>query len=204
MSVNTLFSPNDFHLHCDTMTCNNLVPGAIVNTNAIYRLNIDPTSNQDPFTGGLIVSAAETAAFDFVLPLSGNQTSLVLGNPFIYDPHNHLSFNGTTITCNKAGYYNVSLQLDILSNIITPNNICVSQVVIPAENIFTGPPGVSAASNFVSLSSTPVGAIYNIAALMSGAANIYLNIGDQFDLKFYLAYDTCVISLTSCLCINEL
>lgn len=204
MSINSLFSNNDYHLECDTLTCNNLVPGSIVNTNAIYRLNVDPTSNPDPFTGGLIVTAASTSAFNFILPLTSNQIGLGLANTVAYDPHNHLSFNGTNITCNKTGNYNISLQLDVLSNLATPNNICIAQITYPAENIFAGPPGVSAASNFISISTTPISAIYNIASLTSGSAVIHLNQGDQFDLKFYLAYDTCTIALTSNISIIEL
>jgi len=204
MSINNLFTNNDYHLFCDTLTCDNLVPGEIISSNAIYRFNVDPTSNPDPFSGGLIVTAAETSAFDFVLPLTSSQTSLALANCIVYDPHNHLSFNGTTVTCNKTGNYSISLQLDILSNLLTPNNICIAQVLYPSETIFGAPPGVSAGSNFIPVTSTPIGGIYNIAALTTGSSIIHLNQGDQFNLKFYLAYDTCVVALTSCLCINEL
>lgn len=204
MSINNLFSSNDFHLHCDTMTCNNLIPGAIVNTNAIYRLGIDPISNPDPIFNGLIVTAAETAAFDFALPLSANQTGLELGNTIAYDPHNHLSINGSTITCNKEGNYRISAYLGVLSNVATPDNIIISQLLMVGQNILAAPPGFSLASNFTSLASTPVSGIFNIGALIASDAIVHLNVGDQFDLKFYLAYDTCVISLTSSISINEL
>ena len=141
---------------------------------------------------------------NFVLPLTSSQTSLGLANGIAYDPHNHLSFNGTTLTCNKEGNYNISIMLGILSNLVTPNNIIISQVVPPTQNIFAGPPGVSVGSNFISMASTPISGVFNIASLIASNAVVHLNQGDQLDLKFYLAYDSCVISLTSCLCINEL
>lgn len=204
MSINSLFSPNDYHLQCDSLKCNNLEPGAVISTNAIYRLNIDPTSNPDPFINGLIVDSAETASFDFALPFSAQQVDLGLANTIVYDPNNHLSFNGTTIICNKEGDYSIILQLNILSNLITPNNSCVAQLLLNGNNMFSSPPGVSVGSNFISLSTTPVGQIFDHGALVSGSSIVHLNVGDEIDVKFYLAYDTCVLALTSCLCINEL
>jgi len=204
MSINNLFSQNDYNLYCNNLNCNNLIPQSIVSNNAVYRFNVDPTSNPDPLIGGLTVTSAETAGFNFALPLSTNQGSLGLGTPISYDPNNHLTLNGSTITCNKTGNYEMSLQLNILSNVVTPNNICLSQVVNVGENIFSGPPGVTAGSTFVPLNSTPVGAAFNIGSLITGSAIVHLNAGDQIDLKFYVAYDTCVIALTSCLCIQEL
>ena len=49
MSISNLFSQNDFNLYCNDLTCKNLIPGSIVSNNAIYRFNIDPTSNPDPY-----------------------------------------------------------------------------------------------------------------------------------------------------------
>lgn len=200
MSIQHIFKANDYHLFCDTLTCNNLNAGS----KAIYRLNVDPTSNPDPSTGGLIVTAASTAGFNFPIPLSGNQSGLSIGSPFIDDPDNHLSFSGSTITCNKAGKYRMSIQLGILSNLVTPDNILISQIVPIAQNIFAGPPGLSVGASFISMISTPIVEIFNLGAIIASEAIIELNQGDQIDVKFYLAYDSCVISLTSCLCINEL
>lgn len=204
MSIQNLTQPNDYKIWCDTMTCNNLIPGQIVNSNAIYRLNIDPTSNPDPLSGGLIVTSTETNTFNFALPLTDNQTGLGLASTIKYDPHNHLTFNGTQITCNKEGNYSISIQLDILSNIMTANNYCIAQATKPGDSIFSNPPAVSAASNFISITGTPIGGVYNIASILAANSITHLNVNDQLDLKFYLAYDTCVVALTSCLCINEL
>lgn len=204
MSINELFSANDTHLFCDTLTCNNLVPGSIVSNKAIYRLNVDPTSNPDPFTGGLIVTAASTSGFNFAVPLTDNQNFLGLGSTIKYDPDNHLSFSGTIITCNKAGNYDISLQLNILSNLVTPNNITIAQVLHPADSIFTSPPGPTTGASFIPITSTPIGGFYNLGAIVASCGVVHLEIGDQIDIKFFLAYDSCVISLTSCLCIVEL
>ena len=130
--------------------------------------------------------------------------SLGLGNPFAYDPENHLTLSGTTITCNKTGYYNMFFQLDILSNLVTANNICLSQILNVGENIFAGPPGITAGNNFIPLVGVPVSAIYDIGSLITASAIVKMNVGDQIDIKFYLAYDTCTIALTSCFCIHEL
>lgn len=204
MSINNLFNNNDFHIKCKTLTCDNLIPGSIESSNAVYRLNIDPTSNPDPNINGLIVTAATTATYNYALPLSSNQNFLGIANSISHDPNNHLSFDGTTITCNKSGNYSFSIQLAVLGNLITPGNICIAQVIPVAQTIFGGPPGVSVGGSFLSMISTPVSEIFNIASLIASSSIVHLEIGDQVQLKFYLAYDTCVISLTSCLTIIEL
>jgi len=199
MSVNNLFSPNDFRIYANEINVNTLNDGK-----ARYRLNLDPTSNPDPFIGGLIITAAETAAFDFIVPLTLANQSLGIGNPFSYDPNNHLSFASNIITCNRTGYYNISLQMAALSNLITPNNGIIFQVLLNGINIFSGPPAITAGSPFFSSMSLPFFAIFNIAAFCSSVSNVQLTQGDQITLKFFLGYDSCVIPLTTNLSITEL
>lgn len=204
MSISNLFNQNDYSLFCSTISCRSLSCDNINSNKAIYRLNIDSTSNPDPNIGGLIVTSASTTGYDFVVPLTNNQQQIGLANTINYDPQNHLTFSNNSITCNKTGNYNISIQLNVLSNLVTANNIIVSQIVNVNENLFGGPPGVSASGGFIPFTVTPISPLFNIGSLLSGSANIHLNQGDNFNLKFFLAYDSCVIALTSNVSIIEL
>lgn len=168
------------------------------------RYGVDPTSNPDPYTGGLIVNSADTQPYPTIynVPLTAvSSDGLGLGTNFVYDPSRAFTLNGATITCNRNGFYNISIQLSCLSNLTgapgDPANFAVGQVVKNGQAVFGGPPGVSAGSAFISIDGSPVAPIYNIAALTSGGAGVALKAGDIISLAFYLAKDTAVIALTS-------
>lgn len=199
MSIQNLFSSNDYTLHCNNMICN-----SITNNKAIYRYNLDPSSNPDPSIGGLIVTAAETSGFDFKVPLTLADQSLGIANPFSYDPQNHFTMSNNVITCHKTGNYTISYQMGVLSNLVTPNNVCIFQILLNGQNIFAAPPGVFGGGGFATLSGPPFTGLFNLGAFNCGSANVHLTEGQEITLKFYLAYDTCVLPLTGCLCITEL
>ena len=190
-----------------------------INTNTIngqpyhvpmyYRFEIDPTSNPDPYTGGLIVNSSDTHTPSiFKIPFTVTpDPPLDLGSGFAHDPENNFTFNplvdNTIITCNKTGYYKVSLCMQVLSNLLTPFNISIAQVLLNGQEIFGAPPGLSAGGPFINVFSTPIGGIYNLASLDAGAANVLIKQGDVICVPFFLEYDTAVISLTSNLSLSN-
>lgn len=186
------------NIDCQTI---NKIP---VNPSVEYRIGIDPTSNQDPFTGGLIVPSNVTQPYPliFKVPLSIQDTpGLGFGNNFVYDPTNALTFapggDNTLIQVNRTGKYNISLQFDVLSNLTTPNNIGIFQLVPNGQAVFAGPPAISGGGSFSDISGTPIGGIFNITMICSGTANVSLTSGDLLCIVYYLQYDTSVIALTS-------
>lgn len=199
MSINNLFYPNGYDLYC-----NSIFPNNLISNKSIYRFNLDPSSNPDPLIGGLIVNSLSTHLYDFKIPLTLQNQSLDFANPIHYDPLNHFSLSNNVITCHKDGYYNISFQFSALSNLLTPNNVCIFQILKDGVNMFSGPPALSSANNFCNFASLPFSALFNIGSFSSSSANVHLVNGDTLTLKFYLAFDSCVIPLTQCISITEL
>jgi hypothetical protein len=165
-----------------------------------YRIGINPASNPDPITGGLVVIAAQTqplpAIFNVPITTAGDP-GLGLANNFAYDPTRALVVGPTTITCRRAGRYTFSLQFTCLANIATPGNYGIFQIVRNGEAVFSGPPALSASGPFADLSGSPIDPYFNLGLFASGTAGVQLAAGDVITCVFYLAADSAVISLTS-------
>lgn len=181
-------------------------------TKCVYRLNLDPTSNPDPITGGLVITAAETQPLPaiFNMPLTSLPQNIDLANGFAFDPDNCITFNNAqgsndTITVNQAGYYNISIACGFLSNVGSPavDNFVSCQVLRNGVSAFAGPPITFAGTNFVDISASPIGPVYNLGAFINGSSNVhFLNSGDVISVVVYLQYDTAVITLTTNLSIS--
>jgi hypothetical protein len=188
----------------------NLVVNSIkvANPNPVaYRLNVNPVSNPDPFTQGLIVPSASTHPAPFNIPLTGVSQAIGIGDCFINDPNNDFTFVETApdneyITCNRTGYYIISCYLGVLSTLITPGNFQAAMVLLNGQVVFMAPPAVAAINGFADI--TPLGFPFDLASFASGSANVRLTAGDKISLVFYLQFDSCVISLTSNLSISRL
>jgi hypothetical protein len=194
---------NDVFYMGTTSDFTNIKLGDLQSSKAVYRLNVDPTSNPDMIVGGLIVTAAETATFNYVVPLTFGSQGLNNADGFVHDPNEHLTFTANKIVCNKSGIYQFTIQMNVLSNLITPMNNCTFQILRVSEPFFMSAPLTAAGSGFSNFSG-PISAFYNICACSTAVATARLNAGDEYNCKLFLAYDSVVISLSSNICINEL
>lgn len=182
---------------------------APVGAECVYRLNVNPVSNPDPLTGGLIVASGSTHPAPgtiFNVPLTGLPQGLGIANPTISDVNNLFTFtepvNNDRITCNVTGDYYISFNLISLSNLATPNNFAVGQLLPTGGAVFTGPPALDSGQAFFSDAGSPIAPFYNIVAMASNAAVVHLTAGDILSLVYYLQSDSAVISLTSNLSIS--
>ena len=203
MAPNKLYMTDDRNVsQVDFVNIQDIIPNISLKP-CIYRLNINPTSNPDPFIGGLIVNSASTHPADFEIPLTLNQQSLDIAEPFALDGNNYLTFDGVSdITVNKTGIYEIGISFYLFSTLITPNNFYVFQVLRNGTSIFTGPPAIGVGGNFFDIN--PLGFPFDLAGFESGSSVAKLYAGDIISVKFYLEFDSCVISLTSNLSITLL
>lgn len=181
---------------------------APVGSMCCYRLNVNPVSNPDPFTGGLIVASASTHPTPaiFNVPLTGLPQGLGIANPVIADVNNLFTFtepvNNDRITCNVTGDYYIAFNIISLSNLATPNNFAAAQVLPTGGAVFMGPPALDNSQAFFSDAGSPIAGVYNILAMATNAAVVHLTAGDVISLVYYLQSDSAVISLTSNLSIS--
>jgi len=171
-----------------------------------YRINVDPTSNPDPFSGGLIVTAASTQPLPviFNVPLSLNQPGLGPAAPYRTDPDSDITVGPNTITINKTGGYQIAMQMDLLSHTVNPANIAIFQILLNGQSVFATPPICSAAGNFIDLSLSPIGGLYAKGCITTGDCNAFLTAGDVIACVFWLAADSAAITLTSNISIIKL
>ena len=169
-----------------------------------YRISIDPTSNPDPFTNGLIVTSASTQPLPaiFNVPLTIGPITLGIASPFSRDPENCITVGTNTITINRTGIYQISMMMLTLSNLATPNNLNSCQVLRNGQSIFTAPTAVGSATPFFTIAGTPVAGIYNLASPNDASALCSLTAGDVLVLVYWLLFDSAVIELTSNISIN--
>ena len=173
------------------------------------RIGVDPSSNVDPWVGGLIVNSASTQPLPaiFNIPLTTvSNPGLQIGDNVNNDPNSAFTVGANTITCNITNDYVISMQFDFLSTLVTPNNICIVQVLVNGNSVFTSPPAISSSSSFVDLTGTPIvgPTPFNLAALTSGSAVTHLNSGDVIAAVLWVLYDSVTIALTSNISISSI
>lgn len=105
---------------------------------ASLRAGIDPTSNPDPFIGGLLVPAGTP---EFSLPITVGDQSLGIANPYNTDPLGYFSVGTDSVTV-QPGDYSVSISINIIS--IDPLTIAtegkIMQLMKSTDVIFGAPP----------------------------------------------------------------
>lgn len=157
----------------------NLVTSAIQTKVPSSRYNCDPSSNPDPFTGGLIVTSAQcqTPAI-FTIPLTS--TGVFPGSASAYDDsRNFWTLNSNVITFNRTGEYTLGFDMDALAN--RDDISCVLQ--ISSFPIFAGPPICSESTAFTTTIDPASGIPFAFSMSSGTLANIKVNQGDSFTLQ---------------------
>lgn len=169
------------------------------------RAGIDPTSAPGPI-GGLLVTAAQTAAFNYLLPFTVTTGGLDIADPYQTDPNGLITLSGApglqdTFTINQSAAYEFELNFFTLSTAIIP--LIGVQLLRTGGTMFSGPTILSSfCSTMLDMTSTPVGGIYGFSCVLCGAAQANLTAGDQLSLAMYVSSGTVEIPLTAALSIS--
>lgn len=103
MSLSNLLQQNSYNLYCNSLISIEGIGNA--------RASVNPVSNPDPFTNGLIIPAGTG---ETKLPITFGPIELGPGSPYNYNPNNSWTLNNDSITV-KPGKYFISFSLNILS-----------------------------------------------------------------------------------------
>lgn len=136
------------------------------------RINVDPTSNQDPTTNGLLLPAGTA---EFTMPITVVDRSLGIGNPYVDDPNGDYTIGSDTLEINNALDCRVSIMIAAVGS-VTKTAPIVAQVLLQGETIFMSPPLCSAAT----MAGADIGPFgpYTKGWFLSGTANAKLSAGD--------------------------
>lgn len=133
-----------------------------------FRAVIDPTSNPDPITNGLLIPIGGGVA-QIELPFTVIQDpGLGACTPYITDPDNLVQVQPTKIVL-PAGEYQISVNLSILGT--DPTQVKILEVLLDGQQIFMAPPIVFGGSNAAITINMPP---YTAAWELSGSANCKL------------------------------
>lgn len=122
----------------------NTVNDASFKETTCFRAIIDPTSNPDPITNGLLIPIGGGVA-QIELPFSVIQNpGLGACTPFITDPDNSIQFQPTKIVL-PAGEYHISIDISVLGTDAT--QVKITEVLLDGQQIFMAPPIVFGGSN---------------------------------------------------------
>lgn len=158
------------------------------------RINVDPTSNQDPITNGLLLPVGTA---EFSMPLTVATQSLGIADPYIDDPNADYTVGANTLEINNTGNYNISLMIALVGSAVKTAP-AIAQVLRQGETIFTAPPICTGAVQTQSGDVGPFGP-YTKGWFLSGSANAHLVAGDILILSILPnnPTDDNVITLTS-------
>ena len=105
------------------------------------RINIDPSSNPDPLTNGLLIPAGTG---EFSMPLTVADQSLGIANPYIDDPNGDYTINSDSVLFNNDGNFFFALSVGAIGS-VSKTSPFVAQVLLQGQTIFTAPPICAAA-----------------------------------------------------------
>ncbi len=168
------------------------------------RVGIDPTSNPDPLSGGLIVTAAQTAAFNYYLPLTFD--SVLGGSPsdnYVDDPDLDFEIVGGSLQVNRPMTLEISMGLWCLSNAVSAPAV-TAQLFPGAGVLFMNPPMIASADQAIPVALfnplfpfAYLNALSSVAFCKIESAPVILNLG------FFTSEDI-VVSLTSNLSVKRI
>jgi len=141
------------------------------------RISVDPTSNQDPTTNGLLLPAGTT---EFTMPITIVDQGLGIANPYVDDPNGDYTIGSDNLEINNALDCRVSIMIEAVGKVAKTAPL-VAQVLLQGETIFTSPPLCSAAT-MAGLDVGPFGP-YAKAWFLSGTANAKLSVGDTLIVR---------------------
>jgi hypothetical protein len=193
-----------------------------LNGEAIVRPNdrrtVNSASNPDPYTNGLVITAAETASLDWVIPWANPSP-----NPefefegFTSDPNGVIYwYNHPTIPNSKGsfsvavkGIYEVGLSLAFLTfidSLPAPslNSLINVQLMREEHNLFSAPPILFSFAPTVDASTMPppLNAIAFAGNSFIGSTNVVLNPGQKYNVKLFTSVNTVSMQVVSAITVR--
>lgn len=132
---------------------------------AQLRAGVDPTSNPDPITNGLLIPAGTT---EFNMPLTVLPQSIGLADPFISDKAGFFQIDSDGIVLKYNNDYQASFNIYIIGTGATQNQLQIGQILQDGQTIFTSPPICSASDYGGSVVTAPLN---GVIWLLTGTAN---------------------------------
>ena len=151
-----------------------------------FRLEIDPSSNPDPGTGGLLIPANPTVNAQFSIPwvsssvaglcsaYNQNEINPISGLPD-FDFSNCDAAGGGVIKFNNDGKFRFSFNCYVLGQDDNPTDTKIIQILKNGDLIFPAPAASAFASQLGCTSSTVPFKIYPFC----GSGNVQINAGDE-------------------------
>lgn len=103
------------------------------------RIEVDPTSNPDPLTGGLLIPL-NPLGNEFNIPLRTASPGSGLCEAYIDDTGGDYTVGVDTLTINNTGKYRVSFNVFVMGSVDQSKYVMLLYNGTP---IFTGPPGIA-------------------------------------------------------------
>lgn len=183
---NTLTLPNSATNFILCFSASNIVsvifggPGGgpdILLKNSSARANVDPSSNQDPVTNGLIIPSGSG---EFSMPISVGDQSLGIANPYTNDPDGDYTFGIDSFTVNRHGKFEISFSFGMVGSVAKTSPL-IAQILEQGQSIFTAPPICSGAIQ----STSDIGPFgpYTKAWFVVGTANAIIPAGTVLKLS---------------------
>ncbi len=165
-------SPNGTIIFNETATNIEMDVNIPLAANSSFRLNVDPISNVDPTTGGLLIPAGSS---QFQMPLTSTSSGLGIASAYINDSLSDYTVNSNYVKVNHGGDFCASFESIILGTVL-PSDPIVVQILKNGQTIFTHP-AVCADSKF---DPSPVsGSAYNKAWMLSASSNCVFADNDE-------------------------
>lgn len=150
--------------------------GTPILSNTSFRACVDPTSNPDPTTNGLVVP---TGAPEFQLPLLITDPGLGIAKPYIDDSNADYSIEADYFVINNAGRFCVAFTLIILGYIDQTLPI-IAQILRRGQTINTAPPITGDFT--MALNDVTAYPPFARAWVLNGSANCDLDPGEELIL----------------------
>lgn len=159
---------------------------------AQLRAGVDPSSNPDPITNGLIVPAGTT---EFNMPLTVLPQGIGLADPFITDSAGFFQIDPDGMNIMYENDFQASFNVYIIGVGASQNQLQVGQILQDGQVIFNAPPVCSASDYAGAVVTAPLG---GVIWLLTGTANFHATVPTKLVLRLLINNTTdVVIALTS-------
>lgn len=141
-----------------------LLVNSTTNYSSSCRLDVDPTSNPDPITNGLIVPIGSNS---FIVPIT-SVFEAGLCKAYLDDPNNDYTIFSDYVRINNNGKYRISFNLYVLGNLSSSK---FAEILVKGDAIFSSPPATASNSIQTDVSFGPFSKVW----CLSGTANIIID-----------------------------
>lgn len=173
-----MYSPNNTIAFNPTATNIEMEVNIPTGQTSSLRAGVDPTSNPDPITMGLLLPSGSA---EQNLPLTITPYGINIADPYIQDSNGDYTVNSNSITVNNEGDYNISFEILVLGTADQVDPM-VCQVLLQGQTIYNAPPSIA---DFA-LAAAPIPALssWTKGWQLTASANSHITAGEELVLRF--------------------